>query len=131
MIFKEEPNNCLLFKWNASEKNDIIADCLAYFFSQFPENNQFDVFNSRPGLPSRAAKVHPGKRARGAAEESGQAHLEPVPGSHIPAGPPAHFFQGRRSELQGEPQERQSGVRGCRGGAARVAHHQQLVPEVI
>lgn len=35
----------LIFKWAASQKNDIIADCLAYLFSQFPENRDFDVFN--------------------------------------------------------------------------------------
>lgn len=131
MIFKEDHSNCLLFKWNASEKNDIIADCLAYFFSQFPDNNQFDLFNSSAALPSRAAEVFPRKRTRAAAEQSDQAHPQPLPRSHLPARPPAHRLQRRRPELQSEPQERQSRVRRPCPRAAGLASHQQLVPEVI
>jgi hypothetical protein len=44
-ITKNDLENFLIFKWVASQKNDIIADCLAYLFSQFPENRDFDVFN--------------------------------------------------------------------------------------
>jgi hypothetical protein len=46
-ITKDEDNNYLNFKWVASKKNDIIADCLAYMFSQFPQNKEFDMFQSR------------------------------------------------------------------------------------
>lgn len=44
-ITKNDVENMLVFKWVASQKNDIIADCLAYMFSQFPQNRDFDIFN--------------------------------------------------------------------------------------
>lgn len=44
-ITKNDIENMLIFKWLASQKNDIIADCLAYMFSQFPSNRDFDIFN--------------------------------------------------------------------------------------
>lgn len=46
-IRKDEQNECLEFRWVANKKNDIAADCLAYMFSQFPDNKEFDLFQSR------------------------------------------------------------------------------------
>lgn len=47
-ITKPKDENVLLFRWVASQRNDIIADCLAYMFSQFPEDAKFDIFNIDP-----------------------------------------------------------------------------------
>lgn len=46
-IRKDEMNECLEFRWVANKKNDIAADCLAYMFSQFPDNKEFDLFQSK------------------------------------------------------------------------------------
>ena len=47
-----------MFRWTASQRNDIIADCLAYFFSQFPADANFDLFNSkRPLTPDDTLKT--------------------------------------------------------------------------
>ena len=54
-ITKNDLENMLVFRWAASQKNDIIADCLAYLFSQFPENRDFDIFNIDP--PKEAKEV--------------------------------------------------------------------------
>lgn len=44
VIHKDTKNDFLIFKWIASEKNDIIADCLALMFSQFPADKTYDIF---------------------------------------------------------------------------------------
>ena len=49
-INKDEDAGVLVLKWVASKKNDVIADCLAYMFSQFPQNKEFDIFHSRASL---------------------------------------------------------------------------------
>lgn len=52
-ISKPKGENVLLFRWVASQKNDIIADCLAYMFSQFPDDAKFDIFNIDPAKSSK------------------------------------------------------------------------------
>lgn len=44
IITKDDVSNFLVFKWIAGEKNDIIADCLALMFSQFPNDETYDMF---------------------------------------------------------------------------------------
>jgi hypothetical protein len=44
IITKDDVSKFLVFKWIAGEKNDIIADCLALMFSQFPSDESYDMF---------------------------------------------------------------------------------------
>jgi hypothetical protein len=45
LIFKDENQERLVFEWKSSQKNDIIADCLAYMMSQIPDIQDFDIFH--------------------------------------------------------------------------------------
>ena len=51
IITKDDVSKFLVFKWIAGEKNDIIADCLALMFSQFPSDESYDMFQeqNKPG----------------------------------------------------------------------------------